>query len=189
MDGTTMKTHLMIDLETMGTSPNAVVLSCGLVLFNRERVILEDERTLSIYDQLVNGRSISKDTAEWWKKQSPEAQKVIADSISGGVTLPEFYDWLEAFLGASKSESQSTILVWSNGANFDIPIVEDICFQIGKPVPWKFWNTRCYRTLKTMFHLEHSIKREGVSHRALDDAKYQAKCVAGYLAANPMRDA
>jgi inhibitor of KinA sporulation pathway (predicted exonuclease) len=36
--------------------------------------------------------------------------------------------------------------------------------------PWKFYNDRCYRTLKAMYPHIKMPKRTGTHHNALDDA-------------------
>ncbi|MHB0978446.1 MAG: 3'-5' exoribonuclease domain-containing protein [Minisyncoccota bacterium] len=46
--------------------------------------------------------------------------------------------------------------------------------------PWKFWNNRCYRTLKNMFP-EVPFVRIGIAHDALDDAKSQAEHAVAIL--------
>ena len=47
--------------------------------------------------------------------------------------------------------------------------------------PWKFWNDRCYRTIKSM-HPEVPMPRTGTHHNALDDAKTQALHLMAILA-------
>jgi len=45
--------HLMIDLETLGTKPDAVVLSAGLVLFDHKKGIVDKkEIVLNVQEQL-----------------------------------------------------------------------------------------------------------------------------------------
>ena len=66
-----MPKHLMVDMETMAVSPNAVILSLGAVHFNPYgngwgdsiyfKIDLDDQ------DQL--GREIDPNTLDWWAKQ------------------------------------------------------------------------------------------------------------------------
>ncbi len=62
--------------------------------------------------------------------------------------------------------------MWGNGADFDNAILAHCYSRLGRPAPWKFWNSRCYRTLKSFSPVRG--KRIGVHHHALDDAKTQA---------------
>jgi exodeoxyribonuclease VIII len=61
---------------------------------------------------------------------------------------------------------------WSHGATFDLVILEDIYRQLGKPMPWNFWQLRDTRTL---FDLGYSPDMpKGGKHDALQDAIRQA---------------
>ena len=59
-------THVMIDLETLDTSPTTVVLSCGMVEFdpNNGKVSVGHGVTLyrSIQEQFEKGRTVSVST-------------------------------------------------------------------------------------------------------------------------------
>jgi hypothetical protein len=84
----------------------------------------------------------------------------------------------------------SAEFLWSQGANFDEPILNHIYGKLKLRAPWKFHNSRDTRTA---YHYgdslggfnSYTIKREGTYHNALDDAKHQANCV--HLATRAMR--
>jgi exodeoxyribonuclease VIII len=82
---------------------------------------------------------------------------------------------LAAFSGWLMEQSNlKSVRVWGNGSDFDNAILACAYKAVEQPVPWQFWNNRCYRTIKNLFP---SIKmiRGGVHHNALDDAKSQAR--------------
>jgi exodeoxyribonuclease VIII len=76
--------------------------------------------------------------------------------------LKLFADWLP-----------KNVLVWGNGASFDNAILAQCYRAVGMDFPWKFWNDRCYRTLKNLV-LDVPFERTGTHHNALDDARSQA---------------
>ena len=74
-----MATHAMIDIETLDTRPNSVVLSVGAVKFDPYAEIEPHTKTLwrpGVDDQLAQGRTMSNTTLEWWAKQDQAIQDV-----------------------------------------------------------------------------------------------------------------
>ena len=63
--------------------------------------------------------------------------------------------------------------MWGNGATFDNVILANAYRGAGLPVPWKFWNDKCYRTIKGFFP-QIKLQRIGTHHNAQDDAESQA---------------
>jgi DNA polymerase III epsilon subunit-like protein len=164
---------LMIDLETLGTTADAVILSIGAVAFDLNASKVSDEGfyvSVSIDSNLELGRRISEDTLIWWFKQSAAAQQVFHEPKEH---LREALRQLSDWIGANDYE------VWSNGADFDIPMLAHAFTQCGLQVPWKFWNARCYRTYKNLPGAKNLAlpPKEGTAHNALADAYNQAQAV------------
>ena len=74
----------------------------------------------------------------------------------------------------------------SNGANFDLVILEDIYRKhhaLGRDgIPFAFWNTWCFRTLDHLFKIKEAMPKNAVGqnimkHNALADAIWQTNCV------------
>ncbi len=110
---------------------------------------------------------------DWWSKQAAAAQAVLAESEAK--TAQPLKDALtDLTLYLTSFGSPKKIRVWGNGADFDNAIL-CLCYQAaGVPMPWDFWNNRCFRTLKNLApHLK--IERGGTYHNALDDARTQAQ--------------
>lgn len=167
--------HVMIDLETLGTQPGSVILSIGAVLFDPAKPVgecLGDELYVVVSRQSCEAAKleVSQDTLEWWERQSPEARIVLTqalgeDSTAIGAALKELADFIP--VGAK---------VWSNGANFDQPLLDVAYNRCGISLPWKYWNSRCYRTILSLCKNEKAIRPETVlAHNALEDAKWQAR--------------
>lgn len=168
--------QLMIDLETMGVAPSAVILSLGAVLFDKSGVLEEKSYTFDFVEQQRMGRTVDPNTMLWWMEQGDAARSIISRSVKAGSSIKNFAIEFSAWV-----KNQGDLEVWSNGASFDVVLLEHLFYQLRMPVPWKFWNIRCYRTLKAFHPIERNQIREGVKHDALCDARFQAKCVISHL--------
>lgn len=162
--------HLMIDNETLATTADAVILSIGAVPFDLEAGIVSEEGfyvSVSVDSNLDFKRRISEDTLIWWMKQEAAARQVFMEPKD---TLPEALAMLTDFIGGND------YTVWSNGSDFDIPMLAHAYTQAGLAVPWKFWNTRCFRTYKNLPGAKDvpAPTSDGVKHNALSDAYNQA---------------
>lgn len=168
--------QVMLDLETLATSSDAVVVSVGAVKWNRHRVDVDNTFyfVLDLDDQLEVGRKKSDQTIAWWAQQSKEAQAVFdAKRYPTRRVLGEFSDWL----------GDGSIKVWGNGADFDNIIWGSLYEDFGLKRPWSYSNNRCYRTLKNIANPPCTLPaRAGTFHNAVDDALHQALCAQLYLA-------
>lgn len=170
--------HLMIDMETLSTRPNAVVLSVGLVLMNeRGEPTWTHETVLDAQQQIAAGRDVDAETLAWWMNQSAEARAVFEKSAKYGLevssALTHIADELETYT------TRRDLCVWSNAASFDIVILRSLYEQLC-PNKWRVWNyqnERCYRTVVSILDREKKFapERSGVAHSALDDAIWQAE--------------
>jgi hypothetical protein len=172
-----MKTDIMIDLETLATSPDATVLSIGAVKFDPFGDELNDAQMDSFYlrvdldscDRL--GLVTSDSTIAWWAQQSQEAQDE-AFNPEGRVDIVDAMNQLYKFCWGAKR-------VWSNGAGFDVVIMEHIYRKINKAYPWSYWAVRDCRTI---YDLGIEANRPPVlKHHALEDAWNQAVGVQNVL--------
>lgn len=161
-----MQKHLMVDLETMAVSPQAVVLSLGAVHFDPysdwfgESIYFR----INIDDQDALDREIDPNTLDWWSKQDPEIMEE-AFREDGRLSLDEAISQFHKFAWGCKA-------FWSHGATFDLVIIEDIYKQLQRPLPWQYYQLRDTRT---MFDLgvDPEMPKEN-KHDALQDAIRQA---------------
>ena len=167
---------VMIDLETLGTTADAVILSIGAVKFNLESGDIDDKAfyaSVSVESNLDMGRRISESTLNWWFDQTPEARQVFREPKQTlENSLRELIDWFE----------HDQRRVWSNGADFDLPMLAHAFTQLGLTTPWQFWNSRCVRTYRAL-PAASSVPKLQNDHNALRDAVNQAKHVQAIYAA------
>lgn len=163
-------TDVMIDLETLATSPDATILTIGAVKFDPFGDDVNEPNCEKFYvrvdidscDRI--GLVTNDDTIAWWANQSKEAQDE-AFNPDGRIDIVDAMHQLYKFCWGAKR-------VWSHGAAFDVVICEHIFGKIQKAVPWKFWEVRCTRTL---FDIGINPNRPPVlKHHALEDAWNQA---------------
>ena len=161
-----MLSDIMIDLETLATSPNSTVLTIGAVKFDPFNNDMDNPTCEKLYlkvyldscDEL--GLEVNEDTIAWWANQSKEAQEE-AFSPEGRIHVRDAFNQLYKFCWGAKR-------VWSHGASFDTVICENIFKKLNKACPWKFWEVRCTRTL---FDIGINPERPPVlKHHALEDA-------------------
>ncbi|MDU7382496.1 MAG: 3'-5' exonuclease, partial [Enterobacteriaceae bacterium] len=79
-------THLMVDLETMGSNPEAPIIAIGAVFFDpgTGKTGPELYQIVSLESAMEFGAKPDAATIIWWMKQSAEARAAITggDAIS-----------------------------------------------------------------------------------------------------------
>lgn len=162
----------MIDLETLATTPDSVILTMGVMHFDPYS---KREPTEGIYYKLdveaqtKLGRQVDDNTLEWWSKQDPKV-KNEALSDTGRQPLSVVFDDLSRFLVGVEN-------IWAQGPSFDIVILENILRQLSRPIPWNFWQIRDSRTLFKLVNEDPRPKNFDGAHNALVDCYHQAKAV------------
>ena len=157
---------MMVDMETLAVSPNAVVLSLGAVHFDPYGTGYGDSIyfRIDLDDQDALGREIDPNTLDWWAKQDPAIMEE-AFGPDDRIPLAEAMDRFHKFAWGCSA-------FWSHGATFDLVMIENIYRQLNKALPWNYWALRDTRTL---FDLGHDPEMpQGSKHDALQDAIRQA---------------
>tara|TARA_R110000868_G_scaffold261331_3_gene519433 strand:+ start:8793 stop:9326 length:534 start_codon:yes stop_codon:yes gene_type:complete len=162
--------HVMIDLETLGTGHDAVILSLGAVKFEPMKPGSDIDSfhvTINPASCLAHGLTVTGDTIMWWlnSERSVARRELLAQP---SVDLWDALDGFATWFGGD------SMPVWGNGATFDNVILRTAFEKVGIMCPWAFYHDRCYRTIKG-FALHVDMKREGTHHNALDDAVSQAR--------------
>jgi len=167
-----MSTHAMIDLETLGTQPDCVILTLGGIKFNpynKEEPAKGLYLRLNVDEQTSMNRSVDDGTLEWWGKQPKEIQdEALGEEGRTSVSdsLSQLNKWL---IGCDE--------IWCQGPAFDMVILENLYRQMKQPLPWNFWQVRDSRTLFSMMPQDPRKAIRTDAHNALADCYYQAKCV------------
>lgn len=160
----------MVDLETMATGPNSVILTIGAVKFDPFGSNV-DRSTHNIFYRRIQtesceelGMVIDPNTLDWWGKQAPE---IIEEAFhpDGRIPITQAVDEFHKFAWGCDA-------FWSHGSIFDIVILECYYRTLGKALPWNFWQIRDTRTI---FDLGYDPEMpQNAKHNALEDAVRQA---------------
>lgn len=163
---------LMVDIETAGTTPDALILTIAAQQFDPlgKGYFGEDFYARVSIDSQPD-RAVEDGTIEWWATQPPEV-KDEAFAPEGRISLAEALEGLHKIAWHSNR-------VWMQGPSFDATILEHAYKIDGRLPPWEFWKLRDSRTLTS---LAPSLRKPPVSHHALEDCRGQIALVQDTLA-------
>ena len=172
------KNQCMVDLETLDVISTAAILSIGAVAFDEDMNEIDEFYIVVNTQSCIDaGMTTNAETLKWWMSKSKDARSVLSEarhtdtSITDG--LQEFANWID---------ENDVTYVWGNGADFDNAMLACAYDSCKLPFPWKYYNNRCYRTIKNMFS-DVKMDRTGTFHNALDDARSQFQHLAAMFAA------
>ena len=167
--------HVMVDLETLSTKPNACILTFGAMKFDpfhdarneKEERIFNSK--FSFYRRIDPasctdlGAHIDEGTLDWWAKQDEKAKYEAfheEDRHDIREVLSDFHRWY--------NNDGGTEAVWSNGSIFDIIIIEDYNNKLARGNPWKFWEIKDTRTIYGLCDAELPELKQDAHHALWD---------------------
>jgi hypothetical protein len=189
-----------LDIETLGTVNNSVVLSCGLVGFNMkgkdtpESLLDKSNLGHSVFKCLFNvesqqrrGRRIDASTVLWWQTQSKEAQLAVQGAYMSQPTMQHADDQVIGGLKQIREiieKSGFDCRIWGNGNMFDNTIMRSLFASYGEKYPTSFRHDLDMRTMAYLYQqktgkndLPWYESKALVAHNALHDAAAQALCM------------
>lgn len=162
---------IMLDIETLATSPDSVILTFGAVKFNpfdADQNISEGLYfRINVDEQIALGRHVDDATVAWWGTQNIDVREEALGEHDR-ISLEDFTKQLNKFLvGADR--------IWAQGPVFDIVILENLYRQLLKPTPWPYYVIRDSRTL--LKALGDTRQTGAMLHNALADCVSQAEAI------------
>lgn len=157
----------MLDCETLSLDRHAAVIDIAIApimdglqgkrwlinpsSYSNHPSFIRDPETLAFH---ANNKTGLMEDAEMvghsWQRVAQEVHNYLQD----------FTTWHE-------------IHIWSQGKDFDTPIMEHLFKQAGLKTPWKYSHTHCLRDLSGLFP---DVKRSYYgNHTAMEDARAQVK--------------
>lgn len=168
-----MTGFVMIDIETLGTTPDAEVLEIGVVEWPDVTSGYHLASSRRLPPQPFRARD--EGTIAWWSQQSQTVRdKVLHQRPPGSVltVMDEYLPTLDFDIGT----------VWCYGASFDFPILASLLHDVGLDVPWTYRQQRDLRTVVNCseggLEAYHQFLRKhsgGLKHSAMEDAVTQAR--------------
>lgn len=174
---------LMIDLETMATTPDAAIVAIGACAFDPHeagKIFSEFSMNISLESNEQAGRRIQGSTVGWWMQQSDAARSALFDRPTNlRNALKSFRMWCQG------TDHPTVQTVWANDPDFDCVILKSAFDACGELWPYGFWMNRSVRTIQELAFpnkgdldaLKTQLRAGGVHHRAVDDAIMQARLV------------
>lgn len=161
--------HIMVDLETLATGPDAAITQIAAVAFDINTSTLSHAFSGLIRNP---GGRVDIATVAWWmqQKHAPELGAKLADPEQAGderEVLSAFSDFVR-LCGDVEA-------VWAHGATFDFPVLESAYRRHGMAVPWGYRLPRDTRTLYAVAPsgMPRPSKDETREHDAAYDCEYQ----------------
>ena len=172
--------HLMLDIETMSTDNNALVVSISAVQFDMTtgEIGAEFEIGLDQKQQLEKGAEMDIETVNWWSKQDKEAIEALSRIVPRDVdeALKQFNDFIKL-----NFKPISKIKLWGNGATFDNVIVRNLYKRHSIDFVIPYYADMDVRTLCYLKKINpRSFEFKGIKHNGIDDCKHQINyCTQG----------
>jgi hypothetical protein len=157
-----MSSHLMIDIEGLGTGPDAAILTIAAQSFDPFGTGYYDRQYYArITLESQENRRIQDDTLAWWATQ-PDAQ---AEAFAEDNRIP-----LDQALDELYRLAWQHDYIWAQGPTYDINILEHAYKSYNKTQPWQFYRIRDSRTVLSLWP---GRPVPPTSHHALEDTRKQ----------------
>lgn len=170
---------VMLDLETLGTGPYAVIAQIGACHFDSTTGDVGACFSVNVdaADCLRQGFEMSAGTVYWWLKQSCGARESFMENRQDlGEALRRFNTFL-VLVGSSNG-----LPVWSH-ATFDFNIVQNAYAKMGIKSKMHYRQGLDIRTLEQLSGLFlRDQERQNEAHIALNDCRHQVSFVVKCLA-------
>ena len=165
-------TSLILDIETLARTPDAVITEIALLVFSVPQFDVVAELTLkpNILDQIEKFRNVEPETIAFHRSKGSLPQAI------GDLSPESTIQAMKAFIAEHNPRH-----VWIQGPDFDGPIIENICTQFVRPIienfcqqsdqplPWEYWRTRDARTAWDLAF--PGVKHAPRPHRAIEDCR------------------
>lgn len=134
--------HLDItfDFETCSTAPDAAPMQMAAVAWDRNAIgkhpFVDESFNMGIDLRtcVIKGFSFDQDTVNFWSQQSKAAKQSVTEDEAWPVdmVLLHFNEWISDI---KKRYNLSSVCLWSQGQDFDIPILKTIARKSGLEMP------------------------------------------------------
>jgi hypothetical protein len=179
-----MATHFSLDIETLSTKTDALVLSIGATQFDETKLSNPLHISVDIDEQLAMGREVSQDTLRWWFGQLVNMSEVPFPSEITSVehTIMALNSYFDECPGGSKEA-----VVWVRGPHFDWVILESLASWVNVKLGVRYSNIRDQRTFCAQQPYTVPVGEGFIPHDALEDAEHQARYIQQVAHTNELR--
>lgn len=170
--------HIVVDLETASTKPNARVLTIGASC-----VKLHNSKSMSTANFYVritptclqqNHRDVDLQTMLWWRKQSRSANYEAFDLTLDRKVTSQALNLFADFIQETANTYGTVPFLWGNAASFDLSLLKSLYEDLLFGVPWSYRQEMDLRTLRAMFPELEFKSPGGIDHIAVEDAQNES---------------
>lgn len=170
--------NFMVDIETIGTTPGAAILSIGACEFEFDIAPPSPSYfnpfyvNINLLDSLFSGFRVEPETVNWWMHNSKESRLalVLDPALTVRDALVEFNKYLP--------NRNDDYHLWAKGPDFDLVMMAEAYKMLEMKQPWSFRNSRDVRTICWAGGVPPEPSGKLIQHNALHDAQEQADDVA-----------
>lgn len=178
------KTHVMVDIETMGNRHNAPIISIGAIQFDLDGNTFERfEKVITLDSSMAIGCEPDASTIIWWMKQSYDARQYVTNkenSVTINKALHEFNTWLK-----SVQPKKTNLYLWANSPSFDLSLLKNSYQRCNIKPYWLFYKELDVRTIQSFFpEVKKEAKEDAVGdvlHTPIADCELQIKYLTSVL--------
>lgn len=177
------KTHIMVDIESLGKSDNATIFQIAAAAFDISNGNIKDSIDLKLNIDTVENLRVDGDTLKWWLNTNKELLTSLLDEgeLSEIEMVHQFRDWVDV------QGDIEDVTLWGNGIIFDNAKIQQKMNGLDVRYPIHYKNDRDVRTILALAsdksglsekEIKDSVLDENeVEHDALDDVMYQIRLV------------
>lgn len=180
---TAQYTDVMIDIETLSSSPRAAIIQIGACMFNLKpdsanNLAIGPRFTMLVRPDLATSE-ISLETVCWWMEQNEGARMHVAQCAKSGAHPNVALFALSDFIVANSDHN--SVEVWAMPPEFDLVILRNAADAASMKLPWHYAASRDLRTLERLAGGSKSDRiKPAIAHDAGYDAEAQAKTAIMY---------
>lgn len=139
----------MLDIETLGRDPGAVILSIAAVEFDLEtgKTGKEFYSKIQLEDSVKHGFEINPATLRWWLEQDPAVLKENITIPKGTESLSTVQAVMSELVAHFEYVYSPEVHVWGNSNRFDMGILIPYIKKVTDRPLWKYSKERDVRTL------------------------------------------
>lgn len=173
-------THIMTDIETLGTKEGATIFQIAAAAFNIESGEVTSKIDLKLDISKVDDLVVDGSTLKWWLKTDKELLTKLLNEgeLTEMEMLTQFNEWVE---------QQDSPKLWGNGILFDNLKLKHKLESKGLKYPIFYRNDRDVRTILALAADKSGVSENDIrnsvtdenerAHDALDDVTKQIRLV------------
>lgn len=171
------KAHGVCDIETLSIDKRAAMVHIAVVIAYGGGGHNEFSAYIKPSQYANTQFEVDQDTWNWHEKEHPG---YLAKCEAEGVSLAEALQGMVDFMADYAAEFE--LHMWSQGKDFDFPIIDWALSQTGLKAPWAYSRVHCLRDLVWLNPAARLQGKQENKHDALADAHWESQQLRAVIA-------